>query len=307
MKAILVLEWLFLFTMIQYNPKNWFSLILSFHKSDTLKKLSPVLVMYAILTFVVVYIELHHKEWFTFKSTTQIHSLLGFVIGLLLVFRTNSAYDRWWEGRKQWGSIVNNARNLAIKINAFLPIEDRELRNYFSAMISNYVFAFKEHLREGVNWNELTFIEDFNKENIKDKTHVPNIIASKIYGKINLLHKQGKITGDQLINIDKEIKAFTDILGACERIKNTPMPYSYSMFLKKFIFVYTITIPLGMAYDFNYWTIPIATSILYVLASLELLAEEIEDPFGKDVNDLPIDELSGKIKANVEEILHSPS
>ena len=103
--------------------------------------------------------------------------------------------------------------------------------------------------------------------------------------------------------LDKEIKSFSDILGGCERIKNTPIPYSYSMYIKKFIFVYTVTLPFAFVNEYDYWTIPLVLLIFYILVSVEIIAEEIEDPFGRDVNDLPIDELGEKIKKNVREIL----
>jgi putative membrane protein len=285
--------------MIKYNPKNWFGLIFQFHKSDTFRKMGWVLLTYALYTTLVVYLELYFKEILEFKSTMQVHSLLGFVLALLLVFRTNSAYDRWWEGRKLWGALVNNSRNLAFKINA-VTINSKE-KEFWSVMISNYVFAMKEHLRDGTKLEELTLIDELEK--IKNAKHVPNLIASEMYKKLHQLYKSNEITGDQLITLDKEVKSFTDIIGGCERIKKTPIPYSYSLFLKKFIFLYVITIPFGMAYDFNYWTIPIATIILYVLGSIELIAEEIEDPFGIDANDLPTDSLALTIKENVKEIL----
>jgi len=285
--------------MIKYNPKNWFGLIFQFHKSDTFRKMGWVLLTYALYTTLVVYLELYFKEILEFKSTMQVHSLLGFVLALLLVFRTNSAYDRWWEGRKLWGALVNNSRNLAFKINA-VTINSKE-KEFWSVMISNYVFAMKEHLRDGVKLEELTLIDDLDK--FKNAKHIPNLIASEMYKKLHQLYKSNEITGDQLITLDKEVKSFTDIIGGCERIKKTPIPYSYSLFLKKFIFLYVITIPFGMTYDFNYWTIPIATIILYVLGSIELIAEEIEDPFGIDANDLPTDSLALTIKENVKEIL----
>ena len=124
-----------------------------------------------------------------------------------------------------------------------------------------------------------------------------------MYQELHTAYREKRLSGDQLITIDKEIKALTDIIGACERIKNTPIPFSYNLFIKKFIFIYTITLPFGLAHEFHYWTIPIATFVLYILGSLELLAEEIEDPFGTDSNDLPTDNLSLKIKENVAEIL----
>ena len=112
------------------------------------------------------------------------------------------------------------------------------------------------------------------------------------------------ISGDIFITIDNETKNFTEIIGACERIKKTPIPYSYNIFLKKFIFVYTLTLPFGLTASlFYYWTVPICVFILYILASLELLAEEIENPFGNDPNDLPVDDICDDIKKNVSEIL----
>ena len=289
--------------MITYNPKNWFGLIFQFHKSDTFRKMLWVLVAFAMYALLVVYLELHYSEWFGFKSTIQIHSLLGFVIGLLLVFRTNTAYDRWWEGRKHWGALVNNSRNLAIKINAALPRSMQNERDYFTQMISNYVFALKEHLREGVVMKELSWHASANENRIKSAKHVPNALANDLYFQLHELYRKEIISGDQLITLDKELKSFTDILGACERIKNTPIPYSYNLFLKKFIFVYTLTMPFGLVFDFNYWTIPIVTFTLYIFGSLELLAEEIEDPFGRDTNDLPTDQLAVKISQNVQELL----
>lgn len=96
---------------------------------------------------------------------------------------------------------------------------------------------------------------------------------------------------------------FTDICGGCERIKNTPIPFSYSAFIKKFIFIYVLTIPIGWVFSLGYYLVLIVPFILYVLASLELIAEEIEDPFGLDANDLPVDTICNNIEKHVEEIL----
>jgi len=254
----------------------------------------------AICYVILTVLELDDKS---FNSTIMMHQLLGIVLGLFLVFRTNSAYDRWWEGRKLWGSMVNNTRNLAHKINAILDKSDIENRKWFSAMISNFAIATKEHIRKGVITSELEDPGNDFLSRLHKVKHVPNLISSMLYEKVNDLNAKGKLSGDQLIIVDRELKEFTDIMGACERIKNTPIPYSYSMYIKKFIFIYLITLPFGMVTDTGYATIPIVVIISFVILSVELIAEEIEDPFGKDVNDLPTDELSAKIKANVEEIL----
>ena len=124
-----------------------------------------------------------------------------------------------------------------------------------------------------------------------------------LYQKIQDLFEQGKISGDQLLVLNQELISFTNICGACERIKNTPIPYSYSAFIKKFIFFYIMTLPFGYVFSLGYYVIPVVVFIFYVLASLELIAEEIEDPFGYDANDLPTDKIAANIKKHVEEIL----
>ncbi len=238
-----------------------------------------------------------------FQNTTALHSLLGIVLGLFLVFRTNSAYDRWWEGRKQWGSMVNSTRNFALKLNAYLDVADQENRAWFAQMIPNFVVATKEHLRQGVQVSELEFSDESIATKIKEAAHKPNMIAGMLYSRVNSLCQQKKLSGEQFWLLDKEMKGFIDIMGACERIKYTPIPYSYSMFIKKFIFIYIITLPFGFVTTFEYITIPTVLLITFVLLSVELIAEEIEDPFGRDINDLPTDELAVKIKDNVREIL----
>lgn len=265
----------------------------------------PALVFVAIFTTVVcvVMLDVFNFNKSHFQNTTALHSLLGIVLGLFLVFRTNSAYDRWWEGRKLWGSMVNSTRNYALKLNAYLLQDEHESRKWFAQMISNFVIATKEHLRQGVQLSELEPAEPNFPESLKDYKHKPNRISALMYCKVNDLYKAGTITGDQFRVLDKEMKDFIDIMGACERIKSTPIPYSYAMFIKKFIFIYIITLPFGFVTTFEYVTIPTTMLITFVLLSVELIAEEIEDPFGRDINDLPTDHLTSKIQENVREIL----
>ena len=124
-----------------------------------------------------------------------------------------------------------------------------------------------------------------------------------LFKKINDLYISKKITGDQLIILNNELQSFTDICGACERIKNTPIPYSYSAFIKKFIFISVLTMPFGYVFSLGYYVVPVVVFIFYVLASLELIAEEIEDPFGSDANDLPTAKIASNIKKHIEELL----
>jgi putative membrane protein len=237
------------------------------------------------------------------KNVSVLHTLLGFAISMLLVFRTNTAYDRWWEGRKQWGALTNNSRNLAIKLNSILPHEDEKNRSFFIQIIPRFAVELKNHLQSEITRLALDEtphpeIPDFDR-----RKHVPNQVASLIMNRLMLLHKQQQLTGEHLIILNPEASAFLDICGACERIKNTPIPYSYSGFIKKFIFFYIISLPVGYVFSLGYLVIPVVIFVFYVLASLELIAEEIEDPFGKDSNDLPMQRISENIQKNIAEIL----
>lgn len=293
--------------MISYNPKNWSAVLWKIPKSDTLRRLFPIIFILAVYSWIIAYLEIeyfHLGDDNKLKGTPQMHSMLGFAISMLLVFRTNTAYDRWWEGRKLWGSLVNNSRNLALKLNSYLPHHEEHSRNFFVHLIPRFAFELINHLQsENVRYElddqphpEIT---GFDKEK-----HVPAQIVSLLTGKIQQLYRENIITGEQLIVLNNELTAFMDVCGACERIKNTPIPFSYSGFIKKFIFIYVITLPFGFVFTLGYYVIPVVAFIFYVLASLELIAEEIEDPFGKDTNDLPLEKIAANIQKNVKHILH---
>jgi putative membrane protein len=248
------------------------------------------------------YVKLSDVAWV--KNITIVHNLLGFVMSILLVFRTNTAYDRWWEARKQWGTLTNSSRSFAIKMNAFLSREDQVNRSFYIKSIPLFADTLFAHLRSNKTKFMLDSIEHPEFETFDAKKHGPNQVASMIVARTNSLYKEGLISGDQLIVINSEICSFTDVCGACERIKNTPIPMSYSSFIKKFIFIYVLTLPVGFVFSMGYFVIAAVPFIFYVMASLELIAESIEDPFGTDPDDLPIDKIGENIRTHVMEILH---
>ncbi len=254
-----------------------------------------------LYTTTIMYVDDQFFE-ITHQNTTSLHSLLAFVMSLILIFRTNSAYDRWWEGRKAWGNVVNNSRNLALKLSAFL-VGNKEEKEKFCLLICYFVESLKVHLRKGGLLDNLKYFVGTTFPDVSNIKHLPNYIAARLMMEMNNLYRGNIISGEQLILLEKDISAYMDSLGACERIKNTPIPYSYSIFMKKFIFLYVMTLPFGFIPTFGYWTIPIVMFVFYVLVSIELLAEEIENPFGVDANDLPLEEMTENIKKNVEEIM----
>lgn len=291
--------------MITYNTKDWLNVLFRANKADTIRKLLPLLLIVGAYSGLVAYLEVevfNLAENAYVHNISILHNLLGFAISILLVFRTNTAYDRWWEGRKLWGSLTNNSRNLAIKLNAILPVDDMVNRNFFRKSISLYSSMLRDHLRAETTRLALDEI-DHPELKIDTSRHLPNQVAILLQNRITELYRNNKVTGDQLIILNNELQSFTDICGACERIKNTPIPYSYSVFIKKFIFIYILTLPIGFVFNLGYLVIPVVCFVFYVLGSLEMIAEEIEDPFGGDDNDVPTEKITENIRIHVAEIL----
>jgi len=294
--------------MVSYNPKDWFSYTFKFHKGDTFRKLWLMLVGIGVYSGIIAYLEMEIWELSAtslVKNIPMMHSLLGFAISMILVFRTNTAYDRWWEGRKLWGSLTNNSRNLALKLATLLPDPEDSQRIFFRKIIPSFAEALHAHLRRENTRLALADDDEHGHlvQHVDAEKHVPNQIALVIHQHVHELHRDKVISGEQLLFLNNELISFADICGACERIKNTPIPFSYSVFIKKFIFVYIITLPFGYVFSLGYWVIPVVMFVFYVLASLELIAEEIEDPFGGDENDVPTGKIASNIKKNIEEIL----
>ncbi|AZG75757.1 bestrophin family protein [Methylocystis rosea] len=275
--------------MLRYDTKAWWKLIFQFHEGDTLRTLLPNISIVALFTLLVVYCNSGIMPGYL-KYTATVHNLFGFVISLLLVFRTNTAYDRWWEGRRLWGSLVNTSRNIALKCHSYLDAQDR-VRATIAFDIANFADVLKDHLRGQAS--DIPYPVD----------HAPSLAAEQLFMDVANLNRQGLISEVQFLTLNGDLTALSDICGACERIKKTPIPFSYHVFIKKFVFFYIISMPFVFAPEFGYWTILVTSFMFYVLASLETLAEEIENPFGIDTNDLPLDEFSILIKKNAHEIL----
>ena len=292
--------------MIIYNPKDWFTFIFKMHKADTFQKLKYMLIFIILYSIFIAFLErevFHVKEDSLIRNVSLVHTLLGFVLSLLLVFRTNSAYDRWWEGRKLWGSLTNNSRNLALKLDSILDENDKENRNFFSNNISNFTYALSYHLLSEKTRMMLSEDVDDDIHLILKEAHPPIHVTQILMNKIFDLNKTGIITNEQMWLLNEEFKTFMEVCGACERIKNTPIPFSYSLFIKKFIFFYIITLPMGHVFSLGYWVAPLVAFAFYVLVSLEVIAEEIEDPFNMDNNDIPTSKIASNISRNVKDIL----
>ena len=232
----------------------------------------------------------------------MIHSLLGFVLSLLLVFRTNTAYDRWWEGRKLWGKLVNDSRNFVIKINSILPENDVKNRTQIAKYLRFFPYFLTNHLSK--ESTRLVLDEDFSDLQKELQHHPPAELVFLLTKKLYQLKKENKISYTEMLFLDTQLSGFLDVCGGCERIKNTPIPYSYSSFIKKFIIFYVMALPVANVVNLGGFMIPITMFVYYVLMSLELIAEEIEDPFNNDENDIPMEAISQNIERSIDLILN---
>ena len=290
--------------MIVYEPnKNWLRDIGHLTKSWTMQKIGSAVIVVGLICLAVCafIIEMDYMDRLVVDAS--VFSFLGIVLSILLVFRTNTAYDRWWEGRKQWGALVNNCRNMAVYGHGMLPAGDLESRKQLAVYISNFCIAFKEHLRQGTKLDELIHINEEQRKEYEGKDHIPNHISLQIFQFFQSRYKDGILDEGDIINVKPQHQSLLDILGACERIKKTPIPFSYNVFLRLFIGAYALMLPFGLVATFGYFAVPLVMIIFFAMIGVELMAEEIEDPFGLDCNDLPTGTIAHTIKNNVFEIL----
>lgn len=286
--------------MINYNSKNWMEGISHFRSSYIIRKtLRSVLVVGAYTALVILIIDFLPFE---VKIDAVVFSLLGIFLSLLMSFRNSTAYDRYWEGRKQWGALINHTRGLAVIINGVFS-QNEVQKAFYARSISAYVHALSEHLRDKEAHEVIKTYSDIPEEKLMAIRHVPNKIVNDMYARAESLFRDGFIEPAHLRNIKEETQSFLDIQGACERIKATPIPFSYNFFIKLFISVYVVAMPFVLAPAVMYYAIPVTMFVAYALIGLEYISVEIEEPFGLDCNDLPTLQLANKIEGNVHEIL----
>lgn len=296
--------------MIIYDSKNWGTLLsqlsTTFAKSYYLKQLAKfmaILTLYAsgVTILCVAYLE----DYLVIDSI--FFSLIGVILSLFLVFRLNSSYDRWWEGRKLWGKLINDCRTLAHNLNAHLPENDKKRRRFFVRNITNFTLSLQWHLRDMDKTDDLIFINSRWLEDVENADHRPNTICSFMYLEIEIMYKEGVITDFDKDRLMDNLQGLTDVLGGCERIKKTPIPFSHSSFIKMFTSLYLLILPFGLVDVFQYLTIPAVMIMGFALLGIEVISAEIENPFCMEANALPLTSMTDGIRDSVHEILHVKS
>lgn len=238
-----------------------------------------------------------YQDWA--DAPSQIHAGLSVVLGWLLVFRTNTAYSRWWEARTLWGGLVNASRNLSLKLCNLGRISSERLERAKKVLI-----AFPTALRCILRDEVATKLPDEIRQLVGNPRHVGLELVDQLYAIVADAKRAGEIDGDDLRVIDSELLRFLDITGGCERIQKTRIVKSYKVFARQCVWIFLLSLPWGIVNDFDYWTVPITMIIAYFMLGLEVVAEHVEEPFGYDDDDLDLDGMCLTIRNSVEEVFH---
>lgn len=229
------------------------------------------------------------------------------VLGLMLVFRTNTAYERFWEGRKLWGSLINSTRNLARQIWGIIQEKtprDRQDKQAALHLLAAYAVAMKLHLRsEPVNDELAGLLSRSHYEKLQSMNNPPLEIAFWISDFLQQKFRAGCINVYQLDGMQTLLNNLVNDLGGCERILKTPIPLAYAIHLKQLLLIYCITLPFQLVRDLGYWTGAIVFLISFTLFGIEEIGIEIENPFGHDENDLPLDAICQTIQTNIADLM----
>lgn len=230
------------------------------------------------------------------------------VLGLLLVFRTNTAYDRFWEGRKSWGRIVNASRNLIRQLLvAVQPQTAQEQQHQHQAirLVASFAIATKQHLRsEPLLPGELEgLLTPHQFELLTRVNHPPLQLAVWLDDYLQQQRRRGNLDAVQVTGLMALISELIDALGACERILKTPVPLAYSIHLKQLLLIYCLALPFTLVAELGWLTGLAAALVSFTMLGIEAIALEIENPFGRDRHDLPLEYICATIRRNMEDLI----
>ena len=296
--------------MINYDPSNRLQVILSYRGTvipSVLTYMIGIIIWTAFLIFINEYTAQLTEDNIGYISKinlgSQMHTFLGAALVFLLVMRTNSSYDRYWEGRKQLGALGISARNLAVKANSVIPMDEKGFRSEVSSLIGAFVLSVKEHLRDGITPKELKGLSSANREELGNYTSPINGILNILSLRLHSCIERKWVHPPEYGSFNASLDNLQADLRSLDRIRYTPLPFAYVNQLKVFMLIYLSTLPMVLIPDFHFYTIIPMFFAVYALVGMEEIGIEIEDPFGDDPNDLPIENICQATKRDVAEIL----
>ena len=292
--------------MIQRKNENWFRMLFIWHGS-VLPKILPRLILLFVLSVAIVFF---NGKFFNHKIplNTAPFTLFGIALALFLGFRNNASYERFWEGRKLWGALLNDTRSLARKC---ITLTDYPTQSKETTAFINYLIAFTYALKHQLRYTDSS--ADMEKwlpaklaENLKTVKYKPVIIMKAMAQWVQTAKEEKKIDSIIQTSFDESFSKLSDIIGGCERIASTPIPYTYKVMLHRTVYLYCFMLPFGFVDSLGWMTPVVTTFIAYTFVALEAIADEIEEPFGTDPNDLPLNAMSKTIESTLLEMADRP-
>lgn len=245
-----------------------------------------------------------HGQLFLWKVTLNSapFSLMGVALAIFLGFRINASYDRYWEARKQWGSVLVEARNLSRHAISFVA-PARDVRPFVLGLIG-FASTMRNQLRgqSAIAATEGLLAEDLRVQLVNARS-APTLVLLWLGRWLQQSREAGQIAPMLAHKMESSLDALSQALGSCERIANTPLPFTYSVILHRSAYLYCALLPFGLVDTIGLMTPPIVTFVSYTFFSLEALSDEIEEPFGLATNDLALDAIVAAIHASLCEML----
>lgn len=287
------------------KTKSWFRLVFQL-KGSVISAIYQRVIGFGLFSFIISVL-----YYFKLPVSQPIFASIipSIVLGLLLVFRTNTAYERFWEGRRLWGNLVNDARNMSWQIGTMIndiEPEDRAKRVAIMRLVVAFPIACKLCLRsEPVNPELEDLMSHSQYLRLKQINNPPLQIVFWIADYLQQQYQRGNavLHYSHVVFLQTTVKSMMESLGHCERILKTPLPLAYTIHLKQLLLIYCLLLPFQLIKDLGWGTGLFVALISFTLLGIEEIGLEIENPFGYDTNDLPLDDICQTIKDDIEEFI----
>ncbi|GFZ87732.1 bestrophin family protein [Dyella caseinilytica] len=261
-------------------------------------------VLYTMLLSVAIVVADRNGVATHFQLNAAPLTLLGLTLAIFLGFRNTVAYQRWWEGRTLWGELVITARNLTRQTLSFLPALPEAQRRQLVYGVIGFTHALRHYLR---GTDAEPDLRSWLPAEVCAKALASPNPPNKVLGMLGEAYakraREAGIDSMLLVEMDRELNRLSNVLGGCERIKNTPIPFAYILLLHRTVHVYCFMLPFCLIGPLG-WVTPLAVGIIaYTFFGLDAIGEQIEDPFDLLPNDLPLDAMSRTIEINLRSLL----
>ncbi|RZK83191.1 MAG: hypothetical protein EOO92_00125 [Pedobacter sp.] len=235
-------------------------------------------------------------------------TMLGTVISLLLAFKSNQAYDRWWEARTLWGAVVNDSRTLTRQLLTFVNTTYEEDAQVFCQRVAKrqiaWCYCLGRHLRsQDPLYGLERFLNSDDLATISRYTNVPMAILELQGEDLRNAYKLGWINEFQQVEIDKTLTRFSNQMGGCERIKNTIFPVTYSFYIRMSLILFIMLLPFGLIEYFGIIEIPLVIAIAASFFLIEKMAIHLQDPFENKPTDTPTTSIAQTIERDIKQML----